>query len=413
MKVLLISKIFPPAGGARAIQIGKVARALSAQGCEVSVICGTPKDSTGENSTRGDQVDFQVDYVPFTKFPNKKALPAKIFYRVLEEINTCNKNTAWINNATEKGKKLIRNFSPDIIMSTSMPFESHFVGLNIKKLLPSIPWISSFSDPWPTHINPPPHNGFSLPVVRELQLLFAKNILNRCDYIHMTNWNAIDLMEQRTTAKLKKKSLVIPHIGRSHGNNNKNPSLKRLSHIGNLSRERVSKPLLLAIKRAHSEFPDHFHGLLMVGNVCDEFRQMVKNLNMESLVAYLNTVSPNEANAIANGSMALLLIEANMPFSPFLPSKFADYISTGKPIIAITPPKSPIRDFSKNIKFGFTCLHDEREIYDSIKRIFALMDDSQLSAINLPSDFSERTIGRSYIQLFKKAIQRIQITSEP
>ncbi|NJK97067.1 MAG: glycosyltransferase family 4 protein, partial [Bacteroidales bacterium] len=140
-----------------------------------------------------------------------------------------------------------------------------------------------------------------------------------------------------------------------------------LAHIGNITHERVSVPFLSAIGSTHNEIPELFRGLLCVGDVCHEFKSLIKKLKLEKCIHLVGHLRQEEALKIAEGSDALLVLEADMETSPFLPSKFADYMLIGKPIIAVTPQVSPIRDYLKTYSQGVCVSHNEKNISTVLK----------------------------------------------
>lgn len=109
---------------------------------------------------------------------------------------------------------------------------------------------------------------------------------------------------------------------------------------------------------------------------------------------------------VASECSASLVIEEDMPFSPFLPSKYADYIATNTPIIAITPPISPIRDYSKNMNNCYVVNHDKHEIYSAIKRVFENGKHGYRESNRI---FSCNNIGNKYRELFDNIILKNKV----
>ena len=50
-------------------------------------------------------------------------------------------------------------------------------------------------------------------------------------------------------------------------------------------------------------------------------------------------------------SDCLIVLDLNIPKSPFLPSKVVDYAGSGSLILGITPEDSPARDFLNNLGY--------------------------------------------------------------
>ena len=95
------------------------------------------------------------------------------------------------------------------------------------------------------------------------------------------------------------------------------------------------------------------------------------------------------------------MVESGAEFSPFLPTKFVDYINIGKPIIVLTPEKSEIsRLLGEDYPFK-TTLNNEKEI----EKILLNLDNDELIKLslkiinNLKKYFSEEYILKKYLEI--------------
>ena len=92
----------------------------------------------------------QHDYDIFTQknselwcYDNKTELPESKNIKII--FAKANNLKEWMEEAIEYYKENIDKY--DIIMTRSMPPESHKIGLKIKQINPDIKWIASFGDP--------------------------------------------------------------------------------------------------------------------------------------------------------------------------------------------------------------------------------------------------------------------------
>ena len=115
-----------------------------------------------------------------------------------------------------------------------------------------------------------------------------RKVLRACDAIHMPNSHAIKLVEERVGVPIRDKSWVIPHIGSEVPRLSQKIEPGWLVHIGYLSRERVSYPLLEAIRETALSYPERFKGLLCIGSICSEFRALIRETHMERFVKFRN-----------------------------------------------------------------------------------------------------------------------------
>lgn len=406
MRILIISKTFPPRCNAQSLQSDKVSQAIANAGCDVKVIAGEKISNDQQSLDYFPIRSYEVQYIPYTDNAFKSssnALPIKIWRRLLQE----HAKLLWTRKACDIAQGIVKKFKPHLILTLSTPIDSHRVGLYLKHKTSGIAWIASFSDPWPPTLRPSPYNVGQNPINEKWDMWLTRKFLQKCDAVLMPSKYALQLVEKRTNIHIKNKSWSIPHIGFTS-----NPSTSRkyagwLAHIGDLGRERVCKPLLTAIKEIASITGREFKGLLCVGSVCLEFKSAIEKMRLNSFVKITGQVPQEKAAEIASSASALLIIEADMAFiSPFLPSKFADYAIAKRPIIAITPQISSIRDYLLQYGSGRAVGHNSTEIASAIRDFFS--EDESINQNNIKKDkttladqFRSDVVGNSYTKMFQ------------
>jgi len=390
-------------------------RALAEAGCEIIVVAGVPKGDKAGVVASSDYWGSHVCYVPYrTPWSGKRRL-SRVWKRLCSEVFSINRFCGWATKASAAAMEVLVAHKVDMIMTISSPFESHLVGLMIKRKA-GLPWITSFSDPWPSIILPPPYNAASVPILSRVQVRVMRRVLEKCDAVHMPNIHAIKWVEQRVSVPIMHKMYVIPHVASPLPEQVGCSNSGFLAHVGSLDRGRLSRPLLEAINDVATQHPQEFHGLLCVGPVCREFLAQVGRMKMEHFVKVLPAVSSEQAMMIARSSTAVLVIEANMPQSPFLPSKFVDYAGSGRPIIAVTPRISPIRDYLERFGGGCAVIHDRAEIAAAIRDAFVEKDsacsplapsgNSKLSDLFIP-----KHIANQYMEMMQGVLSSVDNAS--
>ena len=388
------------------MQINKVLKAICQTGCELRVIAGLSSIETSKLSVTKDSLPYTLRYVPFDPPREGNTLVGRFWHRLLCELSSANPAYKWVRRAIDETMRTVESYKPDVVFTSSSPFESHLVGLHLKKRT-GLPWVASFSDPWPAHTMPFPHNAYEMPVLTAWQMFLLRTVLRKCDGIHMPNRQALELVGNKARVSITGKRHAIPHVGSEVAITLKQHEKGWLAHIGHLSRQRISEPLLEAVKASVSRYPKNFKGLLLVGTVSPEFDTLVKKMGMSELVRKMGHVSSEKAVLVAARSEALLVVEADMPSSPFLPSKFADYASVGRPIIAVTPPVSPIREYLDKYGGGYPVSHSTEEICESIQTVFCDGFSSYETQCNaafkeLKNEFSYDSVGAKYLQMFQR-----------
>ena len=82
-----------------------------------------------------------------------------------------------------------------------------------------------------------------------------------------------------------------------------------------------------------------------------------------------------------------------MDYYPFLPSKIADYASTGKPILAITGAGSASYRLIETYKAGLACSHS---VYDILKALNKI-ETEIFEGGNLYNEFSEDIVSEKFL----------------
>lgn len=396
MNVLIISKFFTPMPRARAIQMQKVVDALHAGGCAVCVVAGRD-DACGAVP----RFSYPVEYIATGRMTDMWQAKGAA-RRAAGRVRNMYVRTRWISAAARKAARLADTFRPNVLLTVSEPYDSHLAGLRLRRRR-SIPWVTYFSDPAPLAALPPPYNRQTSSLMNRLEIRAVRPSLTTCDAILMTNQHGVRCMERAFGLPLAWKSACVPHIGTPPWRSVPctNP---RLTHVGDLYR-RLSVPLLEAVRRAAQEVPG-FPGLLFVGDIPDALNELVRRQGVEPWVEVRERLPHAAAQELAASSRALLVIEAAMPESPFLPSKFADYAMTGRPILAITPRASAIRDYLTRYGGGIAVEADADRIFAAIQTLYAASGAGDAGTGRggpgkLAALFSQEAVAARYIEIFQ------------
>lgn len=391
MNVLIISLNDPVYNSARTIQFAKVVDAIKSAGIITHVIAL----ANSENYIGMSNNNQGIYLVNKNKGTNIRG--GYVFNRLKAKYNSCfpyQKDT--VQKSIKKAISIIRTKKPDCIITSSNPIESHIVGLSLK-VKTGLPWIASFSDPRPSSILPPPYCNNTKYIQSIFEKYWITKILQHCDAVQMPSIYGIMLTEKAFGLPINGKSYAIPHIGPIPLENTDLKYKGWMVHAGKLVKSRISTHFLLAINEAHKQIPDYFKGLLCVGIVCPEFVAKIKELNLEKMVKIIDQVPHEEAIKIIGSASAVVVLEANMKVSPFFPSKFAEYAYIGKPILAVTPNVSAIRDYIKKLGGAIAVTHDKKEINNGIRQIFS--DEINRNKIDnslLSNEFISSTVGSKY-----------------
>ena len=101
-----------------------------------------------------------------------------------------------------------------------------------------------------------------------------------------------------------------------------------------------------------------------IGNVDDNIKELICLNNLENNIIQHNYIDYKDTIPYLIKSQILLLVEADDNESSYvIPAKIFEYINSGRPIVAIGPERSEIKEIINNTKSGKYFLYDQ---YDDL-----------------------------------------------
>ncbi len=397
MHVLCISLTEKRNEGARTIQLAKVVNALQRQGVFVTVITSCNEKLKSIDPSLG-----KVIYMPDTlkNSPGFIKKTSKLLNSLIYFISPKHKNT--IKRSTKVALDVVKNNKVDLIFSSSHPVDSHVVGLCLKNKT-GLPWVASFSDPRPNDMLPPPYGNKKIKLKTFFEKRIIRNFLTAPDGIHMPTDICGSLTENYFRLDLKRKMFFIPPIGEQEYDFKANKNNNWLVHVGRIKR-RITPAFLEALRDYKAMYPQHIEGIVCVGIYDKLVLRLARSLKTGHLVKTVPRVSHNEALDIIAEGKAVVVLEAEMEFSHALPSKFAEASFSGKPILAITPRKSKIRDYLEQYGGGVAVTQNKEEIIQGLTELFNSSEHKTQKTLDdqvkLSSNFTYKTVGEQYCQMF-------------
>lgn len=394
MNILQIAKYYPPLGSARALQAIKVTAAIRLAGHDVTVIAGAVNSKIKNEG-------YDVIYIKYLDQYLNGLLPIKI-NKVVKEFIQLTYLNRWVRDSIKLSVKILTSKTTNMVFTQSTPFDCHLVGLYLKKKY-GVKWTASFSDPYPISIAPYPYQyANKIPFIRAIQRYRLKMVLRYADKILVSSSESYELMCKFTNSIMDNKCCVIPHIGIDFDDSfNSLPGDGWLIHTGKLTKERSIRNLLLAIKEC-SQRNANFKGVKFIGQVNDAYKKEVHQLGLDKNVQFFDEIEQSLVKEAIKDCSGLLLVEANMEYSPFLPSKFADYATLFKPILAITPERSQVSYYLGKYGGGIVCGYD----LDSITNgIIKLIDGEITGSARLGRYFSISNVSRKYSEIFHNSLE--------
>ncbi|MBI1792665.1 MAG: glycosyltransferase [Chloroflexi bacterium] len=252
---------------------------------------------------------------------------------------------------------LIDQEKPDLVFVRGAG-QGFFPHMAMTKIHKKVPWIANYHDPFPLSHYPEPYRR-----VRRLlswrQEVQNEKILSEASRISFPSQRLLNWMLQGKLQKYRFKATVIPHLAMdlpsSEDSENVpeelilNPDHFNLVHTGTLLGPRQPWALFQAFQKIIEIDPEFSHKahIYLIGKVNSHHKTDMRwqnILSMPQVKIFEGRLSYHQSLTLAKTSSALILLEAASVESPFFPAKLADYLWTGKPIIALSPVLSTTAD---------------------------------------------------------------------
>jgi hypothetical protein len=393
LKPLCLSFWTPPVVRPQSILIGKMLPEWVAQGLKPVLItydvCGT----------------WDIN-IPLYRIPALR-LPRLVWY---SRLVTRLAHHRYYEAIYRTSRNVIEIHQPDIIFSFSNPQASNVLGALIKKRL-GITFVSHFSDPYYDN----PYNTYRNRAAKDA-LKTERCIIDQSDGVVFVNDTLRKLVMRKYAPALSAKTAVIPHCFDSRAYppaGTANAAAKFvLSHIGAFYRIRTPDPLFQAlalIKKRRAQLED-FLTVRLVGAInkyagysSSELARLITAYNLEKTVEVLPVINYNDSLGIMVQSDCLLVIDTDVPDSPFLPSKLIDYIGSKRTIVGITPPGSPTHIVLQELGARSFQHRQAAELADYLEALIFRRDFPRLNAA-YAQGFDVSATTRQLITVFKQLV---------
>ncbi|MCC6460274.1 MAG: glycosyltransferase [Saprospiraceae bacterium] len=255
----------------------------------------------------------------------------------------------WYFPARRRARRLLQVQSFDAVLTVSLPFTGHLIGLYLRKRFPALPWLADMGDPFTIQAQAPNN---SLLYGRWSRFL-EKKILRRADVAVVTNDGAQRALKQVLGADEDKITVVQPllhpephevPVARAVALAGTGSPVLRLGYFGAFyAPTRTPDAFLDLLKRTFEHRPD-WRGRLEVHVFGDIFPEFWDQLQQQPAIHLYGLRSRQDVRA-AMYQMDLLLNIGNITDYQ-LPSKAVDYFASGKPVLHLSfVPSDPFVSF--------------------------------------------------------------------
>ena len=398
MKVLLVTRHFPPGGGGGVQRPLKFATHLPALGIETHVlapdVAGAVPDDELELPTQA--WIHRVRYVgPRAARPSEELVGKQGIARVGTQaalfgrkLLVPDENAPWSTLATPVAIRLVRREGIDVVLTTSPPPSLHLLGAAVKRATRAA-WVADLRDPLTSH---PHRRGYESQLARLKEKTaggVGKLVASQADAIVAVS-DAI--AEEMRALEPKGKVVTIANgcdfddfAGLEHHANTR----LRITHAGHFHGKRDPKPFLRAL--ANSGLDD------VVARFAGDFRaadrEYAESLDLGDRIELLGDVSRRRSLELQRDSEALLLLipESGGRGRGVLTGKIFEYLAAERPILAAVPPDGAAAQRVRDTGAGVVVpSEDEDAIRQALRDLHARWKAGSLNGTPLSDDWRRR-----------------------
>lgn len=367
MRILLVSYHLYPDGTAEGLCVAKTARALCDAGHEVTIATS----DRGDRSSSDSAASVLLAGMPVFRATREPIAPR--WWRGFERFERPDAGEGWLARVGAAIPRLalgcslaayvcVRALSKRIIEvynGADPPFDCVYSRLNhsishlavlaaFRSLRPRPAWCAHFSDPWPKHLYPGEYRSRVGWLSRPRLEGVLEQILQRAGSLTFPGERLMRLMLSEKREIYREKAHVVPHLG-----NYWMPAATRqhktrftILFAGQLLRQRDPRHFFAGLRRMLDREPGARRMVVaqFVGPATAWVTELASRYELQDVVVTMPRQSFEDTWSLMRQSHVLLLIESVMEEGVFMPSKLADYVSSQRPILALSPPTGTVAD---------------------------------------------------------------------
>jgi glycosyltransferase involved in cell wall biosynthesis len=384
-KVLIITYYWPPSGGSPVLRWLKFVKYLPEFGWQPIVF--TPQNPVPQAydetllgevpsgirvykhkiiepaNSFGFKKPGNVQAASFISEKKKKSLFQELMIWIRGNFFIPDARMLWIRPAVRKIIQILKDEPVDAIISTGPPHSMHLIAYHVKKKI-HIPWIADFRDPW-TKID----------YYKELKLTRAADSRHhKLEKLVLSGADKVITVGSTMTREFME--LGYNHITTlTNGYDDEaipdEPTRQTGSftilHVGSMPESRNPAQLWPVLRELCTENKDFSNKLKikLIGKVDHTILADIENNNLGTYLERKEQVSNSEALREMKQATVLLLVINNTHNSKgILTNKFFEYLSVGRPILAIGPEDGDVAQIIRETGAGSIFDYD---VFENLK----------------------------------------------
>ena len=367
-RILCISPAFVPQANAEAFCAAKMVMALTAEGVDVTVLQDERYVIQGTFG-RDPSAMWQEPLGTVAGMGPVSHGPLQAFWHLVRY----RAYTRWTDAAVGRARELHAGKPFDLVYSRSLPPQAHVAGFWCAREL-HLPWVANINDPWDVHLFPGGAKEKVSWTRARLSRYWLRKTLREADLVTYP-CRRLAAFTCRL-AGIERAGEVIPHVGLSLPADDRQTRF-HLVHAGKLGvREltggRSSRGLLTGLARFLEQRPEArgLTRLTFVGFEDPETCSLIIELGLQGTVACTGQTSYEESLRWIASASVCVLVETDMSEGIYLPSKVADYVAAGKPVLALSPAVGTIADMLPDAGLVRVGVEDTGAVAEAITDLF-------------------------------------------
>lgn len=423
-KILMIVNAFPPSGESGVQRPLKFLKYLARDGWETFVV--TPrkavlqqnKDATLENDIPPATKVYKTYNISFGdeklsgirhEYTEPRNLFKKLLWKPLKILNDLlfpiDKQIGWVPFAVFASIKIINKFKVRNLYITGSPFSSFFCGVILKRIYGRrLYWIADYRDAW----------QFS-PLLDKLVLPFRKRIIDRMDEFILYKADFVIYTSPYVLRKyqtkyswLKGKSDYITN-GYDEDDFISLEPVKydrfTFAYMGKLNQARGNP--ILWLKDLKSYMKKEFQ-LLHMGIIDKSFLRLIQEegLSFYNFIGYKPHCKALSYSAGAD--VNIIVLNDDEESAGVVPGKIFELIRLGRPILAIGPAQSVIKDIITFTGAGvYAVMNDNESLVKALEKLIDHGFQTQVKK-DMLDQYSRKTCAEKLKSIYLKSLNHMQ-----
>lgn len=405
-RLLLVSYLFPPAGGIAVQRMLSVARYLPGAGFEVSVVSASnPSVPTMDPSLVAavpPQVEVTRVWSPEVPYGVRQAMwrlagrsskateaaptqtasaPSRSSFLkdAARRLFSPDPEVVWVPFALRAARRIVRQQNIDIVLVSAPPFSSFLVGNALKREFPALRLVSDFRDEWlDFYLNT--FDYYRSDAIRRKARRIEEETARASDLVLSITRSCVNRIRGRYPDLPESRFACVPNgfdpaaFENFRARPHEGPNL-RVAHVGTVYATATPRYYLDALDALAPEHRDRIE-THFIGRITDGERGTLQN-RFSKIVERGFVPQPEAIKCMEEADLLLL----TMTDPNFTSGKIYEYLATGKPILAISPRGGEVDDVLRETGAGWSVdPADPAALQTALREILALFDSGTLGS---------------------------------